>query len=148
MSVYRVPSLLALGSLLVGLGFLLATQPYSVSRPWSRFDEPAHRYLAAALRRDTSALKRLSATPQPVHWAIRTEQIEGGVLTAWANSARAYAGFSRGDTTEVWYDTPTDACPFRLTFAGQERPMLVRAYARCYKYRGWPSDPSVIAIPR
>ena len=148
MSVYRVPSLLALGSLIVGLGFLLATQPYSVSRPWSRFDEPAHRYLAAALRRDSSTLKRLSATPQPVHWAIRTEQIERGALAAWANSARASLGFSRGDTIEVWYDTPTDACPFLLTFVGQERPRLVRAYARCYRYRGCPSDPSVIAIPR
>jgi hypothetical protein len=148
MSGYRMPSLLALAGLLVGLAFLFATQPYSVSRPWSRFDEPAHRYLAAALRRDSSTLERLSATPQPVHWAIRTEQIEGGALAAWANSARASLGFSRGDTIEVWYDTPTDACPFRLTFVGQERPRLVRAYARCYKYRGWPSDPSVIAIPR
>jgi hypothetical protein len=117
---YRVPPLLALGGLLMGLALLLATQPYSVSRPWAHFDEPAHRYLVAALRRDSSGLERLSATPQPVHWAIRTEQTERG----------------------------TDACPFRLTFVGQERPRLVRAHARCYKYRGWPFDPSVIAIPR
>jgi hypothetical protein len=148
MSVYRMPSLLALGSLLAGVGFLLATQPYSVSRPWSRFDEPGHRFLAAALRRDTSTLKRLSATPQPVHWAMRTEQMEEAALTAWANSARASLGFSRADTTEVWYDTPTAYCPFSLTFVGQARPSLVRAYARCYEHRGWPSDPSVIAIPR
>lgn len=145
---YRVRSLLALGGLLLGLAFLFATQPYSVSRPWSRFDEPAHRYLAAALRRDSPTLKRLSATPQPVQWAIRTEQVEGSALAAWANSARAVEAFGRGDTIEVWYDTPTDACPFRLTFVGQERPRLVRAYARCYKHRGWPSDLSVIAIPR
>jgi hypothetical protein len=148
MSGYRVPSLLALGGLLVGLALLFATQPYSVSRPWSRFDEPAHRYLEAALRRDSSALERLSATPQPVHWAIRAEQIGGDALATWVNSARAVQGFSRGDTIEVWYDTPTDACPFLLAFVGQERPRLVRAHARCYKHRGWPSDPSVVAIPR
>lgn len=148
MSVYRVPSLLALGSLLAGLAFLLATQPYSVSRPWARFDEPGHRFLAAALRRDTSTLKRLSATPQPVQWAMRTDRMEGGTLAAWATSARASLGFSQGDTTEVWYETPTEHCPFRLTFVGQEHPRLVGAYARCYRYRGWPSDPSVIAIPR
>jgi hypothetical protein len=148
MSINRSPFLLTLGIGLVGLAYLLAVQPYSVSSPWSRFDGPAHRYLAAALRRDTSALERLSATPQPVNWAIHTEQVAGGALAAWANSARASLGFSRGDTIDIWYDTPTEACPFRLTFLGQERPRLVRAYARCYIHRGWPSDPSVIAIPR
>jgi hypothetical protein len=148
MSISRVPSLLALGSLVAGLAFLLATEPYSVSRPWSRFDEPGHRFLAAAIRRDTSTLQRLSDDPQPVHWALQTEQMEAGALAAWANSARASLGFPLGDTTEVWYDTPTAYCPFRLTFVGQERPILVRAYARCYKYLGWPSNPPVIATPR
>lgn len=148
MRIYRAPYLLALGIGLLGVAFLLAVQPYSVRSPWSRFDGAAQRYLSAALRRDTSALKKLSATQQPVTWAIRAEQKEGGALAAWANSARASLGFRRGDTTDVWYDTPTDACPFRLTFVGQRHPRLVGAYARCYIHRGWPSDPSVIAIPR
>jgi hypothetical protein len=148
MTFNRVPFLLALGSLLLGFALLLAVQPYSVPREWSRFDDPGRRFVEAALRRDTAALERLSATPQPVHWAIRTAQSERVALTAWANSARAAGGFRRGDTTEVWYDTPTDACPFRLTFVGQRHPRLVRAYARCYIHRGWPTDPSVIAIPR
>jgi hypothetical protein len=147
MTFNRVPFLLALGGLLLGLGFLLAVQPYSVPRHWSRYDDPGRRFVDAALRRDTAALERLSATRQPVQWAIRTAQSEGAALAAWANSARATAGFRRGDTMEVWYDTPTDACPLRLTFVGQRHPRLVAAYARCYIHRGWPNDPSVIAIP-
>lgn len=148
MTFNRVPFLLALGSLLSGFALLLAVQPYSVGSRWSRYNEPGRRFVEAALRRDTAALERLSVDPQPVEWAIRTAQTEGVALSAWAHSARAALGFSRGDTTEVWYDTPTDACPFRLTFVGERRPRLVGAYARCYIRHGWPTDPSIIAIPQ
>ena len=144
----RVPFLLALASLLLGSAFLLAVQPYSVPSHWSRFDEPGRLFAEAALRQDTAALEQLSDAQQPVHWAMRAAQTEGVALAAWANSARAASGFSLGETTEVWYDTPTDACPFRLTFVGQQHPRVVRAYARCFIGRGWPTDPSVIAVPR
>ena len=57
MSTDRVPLLLVGGLGLAGLAFLLLAQPYSVPAPWSHYDAPAQRYLAAALRRDTVALQ-------------------------------------------------------------------------------------------
>jgi hypothetical protein len=148
MSLDRVPALLASGLTLLGLAVLLGLQPYSVARPWSRFDEPGHRFIEAALRRDTMALEQLSASSEAVNWAIQAEQAGRNALAAWAQSGRASLGFTRGDTTDVWYDTPTDACPFRLTFVGRGTPRVVRAHARCYLWRGWPDDPSVISVSR
>jgi hypothetical protein len=141
----RMPLLGIAGAGVMGLASLLAVQPYSAPSPHSHFDAPAHRYLVAALRRDTATLNRLTAAPHPITWAVRTEATERRALAAWASSARASLAFSRGDTTEVWYESATDACPFRLTFAG---PKVVEAHARCYTHRGWPSDPTVIAVTR
>jgi len=133
--------------LLTGLAYVFGVQPYSVTSPWSHYDEPGHRYVEAALRYDTTALERLTASPEAVAWAIQAAHSERNALTAWANSARASAGFSRADTTDVWYETATDACPFRLTFVGQHTTRVVRAHASCYMRRGWPTDSSVIQIP-
>lgn len=146
MTVYRAPTLAASGVLLVGLALLLGVQPYSVTSTWSRFDEPGDRYVEAALRRDVSTLRRLSVSQQPVDWAIRAELTERSALAAWAKSARASVGFSRGDTVDVLYDTSTNACPFLLSFVGRHHPKVVRAHARCYIRRGWPTDPSVITV--
>jgi hypothetical protein len=146
MSVNRMPLWLGLASFALLIALVLGLQPYSVTSPWSRYDKPGQRFLVAALRRDTAVLKRLSASPGPVEWALRTEQTERNALAAWANSARASVAFERGDSTDVLYDTPTSACPFLLTFVDQTHPRILRAQARCYMRRGWPSDPSVIAV--
>ena len=148
MSTDRTPLLLGTGLGMIGVAFLLLTQPYSVPAPWSKYDAPAHRYLAAALRQDTLAIRELSTTRQPVTWAVHTREGQGGALLAWANSSRAFTAFSRGDTAEVWYDSATEACPLRLTFVGVRHPKLMAVYARCYSHRGWPSDSSVISIRR
>lgn len=144
----RMRGPLILSFLLAGLALLFALQPYSVISRWSRYDEPGRRYVEAALRSDTTALQKLSASPQAVSWALRVGQSERRALTAWANSARASVAFRRADTVDVWYETATDACPFRLTFAGQQGTRVVRAHARCYMKSGWPDDPSAIQISR
>jgi hypothetical protein len=69
---------------------------------------------------------------------VQTEAGQRRALAAWVNSARASLAFNRGDTIDVWYDTATDACPFRLTFVGRGQPRVVEAHARCYIHRGWP----------
>lgn len=143
----RMRGPLIVGLLLAGGALILGLQPYSVPSPWSRYDEPGHRYVQAALRYDTAALERQSASAQAVNWALQAGHSERNALTAWANSARASVAFTRADTTDVWYGTVTDACPFRLTFVGQHGMRVVRAHARCYMRRGWPTDPSVIQIP-
>ena len=142
----RIRGPLILSFLLVGVALLLGLQPYSVTSRWSRYDEPGHRFVDAALRSDTITLERLSASPGAVSWALRVGQSERRALTAWTNSARASVAFSRADTVDVWYYTFTDACPFRLTFVGQHGMRVVRAHARCYMRRGWPTDPSVIQV--
>lgn len=148
MSLDRVPALLASLLSLLGLAVVLGLQPYSVARPWSRFDEPGQRFIEAALRHDTVALEQLSASPEAMRWAFEAGREGRSALVAWAHSGRASLGFIRGDTTDVWYDTPTDACPFRLTFIGRHTPRVVRAHARCYLWQGWPTDPSVISVSR
>src|ERR1700741_544761 len=99
----RMRGPLIVSLLLAGLALLLAVQPYSVTSRWSRYDQPGRRYVEAALRSDTTALQRLSASPQAVSWALRVGQSERSALTAWANSARASVAFSRADTVDVWY---------------------------------------------
>jgi hypothetical protein len=146
MTINRTPFCLGLVALGLLIALVLTLQPYSVTSPWSRFDEPGRRYLAAALRRDTVALDQLSLSSEAVQWALRTEQGQRAALTSWVNSAAASEGFQRGDTTHVLFDTATQACPLLLTFVNQNHPKVLRAHARCYMRRGWPTDSSVIAV--
>jgi len=144
----RTPFFLGLVAFGLITGLVLTLQPYSVPSPWSRFDEPARRYLAAALRHDTAALAHLSRSSEAVRWALKAEERERAALTSWVNSASASVGFQRGDTTDVLFDTATQACPLLLTFVDQRHPAVLRAHARCYLSRGWPTDPSVIGVRR
>jgi hypothetical protein len=146
MTISRTPFFLGLVAFGLIAGLVLILQPYSVTSPWSRFDEPGRRYLAAALRRDTVALVHLSGSSAAVQWALKAEERERVALTSWVNSVAASVGFQRGDTTDVLFGTATRACPLLLTFVNQNHPVVLRAHVRCYMRRGWPTDPSVIAV--
>jgi hypothetical protein len=146
MTTNRERLLVMFGVLLAGLLLVLVLQPYSVVSPWSRFDDPGRRYLRAALRHDTVALQSMSASSRPVRWAIGVGQANPAALATWERWARASVGVTRGDTTDVWYHTPTAACPFRLSFLGDHGSRVVDADARCYFQRGWPTDPTVIDV--
>jgi hypothetical protein len=146
MTTGREHVLMLSGVMLAGILLVLGLQPYSVTSPWSRFDGPGRKYVEAALRQDTAALRNLSASSAPIRWAILVRQTDPAALATWANWAHASVGFTRGDTTDVWYDTPTSACPFRLTFVRDHSAKVVDAHARCYFKRGWPTDSTAIDV--
>jgi len=147
MTVNRQSLLILAGLALVGYVLVLAVQPYSVTSPWTRWDEPGRRYFDAALRLDTAALRRLSASPGAVSWGLRAGHSERNSLAAWASSARAWVGLRRGDTTDVWYGRLTDDCSSRLTFISEQSPRVVGAQASCTFRLHWPTDPKVIDVP-
>jgi len=144
--VNREPILVLAGLALVGYLLLLAVQPYSVTSPWTRWDEPGRRYFAAAVRLDSAALGRLSASPGAVSWGLREGHRQRNTLAVWARSARAWVGFRRGDTTDVWYGRATDDCSSHLTFVSERSPRVVEASASCNYRLHWPTDPKVIDV--
>jgi hypothetical protein len=114
---------------------LLAFQPYSADWPGTRYTEPARRYLRAAMRQDSAALTRLSASEAPVHWALATARRRPEILTLWNGRIEAFAGEHRGDTTEVfvypYYPYPSrhpcEAEPIMLRFVSS--PAAVKVVA-------------------
>jgi hypothetical protein len=145
MSINRQPVVVLSGVMLLGYALVLGLQPYSVKSPWSRWDEPARRFLQAASRLDTVALQRLLASHEAVQWVLQTRTVEPDQLAEWANSAHASTGLRRGDTTDVWYGTVTDACSIRLSFIHQS-PRVVGAHASCNFKRYWPIDTTLIDV--
>jgi hypothetical protein len=148
MAINQQPVVMLSGVMLLGYALMLGIQPYSVRSPWSRWDEPARRYLEAASRSDTVALRGLSASSEPVQWALDARTAARNELAEWARSARAWTGLRRGDTTDVWYGTLTDDCSFRLTFIREQSPRVIGAHAWCNFGRYWPIDPKLIDISR
>ena len=133
---------------LTSYALIVALQPYSVRSPWQRWDEPGRRYFEAAARLDTAALRRLTASPNAVDWAIRAGRTSGAALAPWGTLAHASMGFHRNDTLDVWYGTLTDPCSYRLSYVGEQYPRVVGAHASCNYSAGWPIDPNVIKLSR
>lgn len=122
--------------LTLALAAVLAIQPYSVRSPWSAYDAPGQRFLSAALRRDSAALTRLSASSSAVDWAIRTQRDHPHALSVWAHFARAGAGVIQSDTSRVLFETATEVCPILITFIGHEaQARVLEAKSRCYSNR-------------
>jgi len=84
------------------LGWLVVLQPYSADWPGSQYAEPARRYIRAAVRQDSAALGRLSASAAPVRWGLGVARRRPDVLTLWSGRIQAVTGEHRGDTTEVF----------------------------------------------
>ncbi len=122
--------------LTLSVAAVLTVQPYSVRSPWSVYDAPGHRFLSAALRRDSAELTRLSASSDAVDWALRTRREHPGALSVWARFARAGTGVTGADTAKVLFESGTAVCPLLITFVGHE-PLtrVVDAKTRCYLNR-------------
>ena len=133
---------------LVSYAVVVGLQPYSVSSPWKDWDAPGRRYFDAAVRLDTAALQRLSASSNAVDWALQAGRTQTRSLAPWATSAHASMGFRRSDTLDVSYGTLTDPCSYRLSFIGKQSPRVVGAHASCDFSPGWPIDPNVIKVSR
>ena len=119
----------------VAVSLLYAWQPYSVSSGWYAYTKPAHRYLRAALREDSAALVRQSASPAPVAWALHAARTHPAMLRVWARNGRAWAGTQNGDTTIVLLDTFSHVCrdqPLMFQFVGAgSRARVLEARSGC-----------------
>src|SRR5262249_39241224 len=107
-----------------------------VHSPWSVYDAPGQRFLSAALRHDSTELRRLSLSSSAMDWAIRTRRDHPHALSVWARFARARAGVIQSDTSRVLFETATEVCPILITFVGRElQTRVLEAKARCYSNR-------------
>src|SRR3954469_11614466 len=118
----RMPLYLTLGGLFLSMATLLIVQPYSEDYPGTIYAKPARRYVQAALREDSLALLRMSASPAPVAWALNAARTHREQLTSWASHSQTWSGERRGDTAEVFLYPDHDPCstaPLILRFVGQ-----------------------------
>jgi hypothetical protein len=127
-----------LGAVLLGAG-LAILQPYSVVSPWSAYTKPAQRFLQAAVRRDSLALTRQSASAAPVVWALAAARTHPDSLAVWARNARASTGGRWGDTVDVLLSTSTEVCdehPIWIRFVGSgDNARVLRASSACFEPR-------------
>ncbi len=120
------------------LGALLVFQPYTADWPGSGYNEPARRYIRAALHQDSVALMRLSTSDAPVRWALAAARRHPDTLALWERWAEVWTGEQRGDTTEVFVYAPGKACdgePIVLRFVGSGAgPKVVEASSGCLNH--------------
>lgn len=118
---------------------LLLSQPYSADWPGRAFAKPAERYVRAALRQDSLALTRLSASAEPVTWALAAGRARPESLRLWAHGARAWTGERAGDTAEVFLYPYGEVCgeaPIVLRFVGAgSDARVLRASSACLDSR-------------
>lgn len=103
------------------LAALVVFQPYSADWPGSGFTESSRRYLRAALRQDSVALRRLSTSDSPVRWALAAARRHPDTLALWTRRVDAWTGPRSGDTTEVFLFPKAEACdgePIVIRFVG------------------------------
>ncbi len=136
MSDARIAFSLGLTGFGLAVGALLLVQPYSVKSPWSVYREPGQQYFHAALRQDSAQLGRLSVSPEPVQWALRTGRSHRHDLSVWARYSRPSAGVQHGDTAAVVFENSTEVCPIVLTFLrGHGTIQVIQASPWCYTSR-------------
>jgi hypothetical protein len=114
---------------------LLILQPYSADWPGRAFAKPAHRYLQAALRQDSSGLRSLSAADSPVMWGLKVGRTHTEALASWTRRSHAWIGERRGDTSEVFVYDAAEVCgeiPIVLRFVGSgDKARVLSASSRC-----------------
>lgn len=115
------PLLLTILAAVVFIAALLVLQPYSADWPGRAYAKPAQHYIRAALRHDSVRLARLSASAEPVMWALQAARTHPESLALWAGRTQAWTGVRSGDTTEVFLYPAGEACsqaPIRFRFVG------------------------------
>jgi hypothetical protein len=135
----RTPLYLTLLGVALLVAGLVIFQPYSVVSPWSVYTKPAQRFLQAAVRRDSLALTRQSASTAPVVWALTAARTHPDSLAVWARNARASSGGRWGDTADVLLSTSTEVCdehPIWIRFVGSgDNARVLRASSACFEPR-------------
>ncbi len=64
----KMPVIVSVAALAIFAGAMLWLQPYSADFPGQNFTRPAQRFLAAAIRQDSTAFVRLARATEPVSW--------------------------------------------------------------------------------
>jgi hypothetical protein len=114
---------------------VLTFQPYSADWPGTAYAKPARQFVRAALRQDSAALSRLSASAAPVRWALAVARSRPDSLASWARRPEAWTGERRGDTAEVFLypsGAPCARAPIALRFVGSgDRARVLSASSAC-----------------
>ena len=131
----KTPLYLSLAVLGLFVAVMLAVQPYSADWPGTNFVAPAHRYLQAAIRNDSSRVRQLSLSPAPASWALAAGRAHR--LDPWRGQLQAWTGERHGDTTEVFVYPSDNACgesPIIFRFVGTGADArVVEASSSCHK---------------
>jgi hypothetical protein len=96
-------------------------QPYSADWPGTAYTEPARHYIRAALKEDSTRLAGLSASSEPVAWALEAARTHRHYLTLWERRIEVFTGERRGDTAEVFVypqGRQCDEAPIVFRFVG------------------------------
>lgn len=132
---------LALTIVLLGLSVfvLLLFQPYT-AWPGAAFAKPAVRYIRAALRGDSVGLAKLSASAEPVAWALSAGRSHRESLAFWSGSNDARTGVRSGDTMQVFLYPSGPECseaPIILHLVGSgSEAKVVHAASACIAATG------------
>jgi hypothetical protein len=120
---------------------LFLADPYTTRSgppsPWEAYAPLARGYLAAAIRKDSLGLSRVSGSPGAITWALSVGGRYPDSLAPWAERAWVWSGFRRGDTTEVLLSASSDVCsehPIWMRFLGDgPEAKVVEAGSKCFE---------------
>jgi hypothetical protein len=135
----KTPTVLSLLLMALLVAALLIWQPYSGDWPGADYSRPARQYIGAAIREDSVALVRLSASVSPVLWALGAARAHPDTMRLWKRRIQTWTGERRGDTAEVFVYPEGQACgdaPIVLGFIGSgDRARVYRASSKCLYFR-------------
>lgn len=125
----KPPLFLTILAAVLFVAVLLTLQPYSADWPGREYLKPAQRYVRAALRQDSVSLARLSASNNPVVWALDAARMNREAFALWAGRTHARTGVRTGDTTAVFLYPHGDVCGkapivFRFVGSGSDARVL------------------------
>jgi hypothetical protein len=114
---------------------VLLLQPYSADFPGTAYAKPARRFLRAAIRQDSLALNRVSASAAAVGWALQVGRTHPDSLAAWAGHTQTFIAERHADTAEVLVYPAGEPCsqvPIVLRFVGTgSHARVVHASSAC-----------------
>ena len=133
----KTPLYLTVVALVLLGAAVLLVQPYSADFPGTDYAQAARRYLRAALRQDSAAVRAVSASPTAVEWALDVGRTHPDSLAAWAGGTSTYVTARHADTAEVLVYPDADPCgkvPIALTLVGsRSHARVVNASTACLK---------------
>lgn len=132
----KMPAILTVAALAGLAGAVWWLQPYSAEFPGENFTRPVQRFIAAAVREDSTTLVQLSAASEPVSWALTVARRQPARLRAWEHGAQAWRGPRSADTTDVFVLNASSqicpAAPIRVRFVGAgNQARVVEASSAC-----------------